>query len=245
MLVPSPETARAARPAEAMFDVPADQRRVYDLSRDGVLRSIEDSLERLGVDRIDIVYMHDPDDHWEAASTTGAQALVRAARRRRHPRVRRGDEPGRDARRPHRADRRRHRHVRRAASRCSNRIDAERMLRLAAERNVAVVAAAVYNSGLLSRDHVPDDAHFDYGRSARRHPRPRARHRADLPRARRLAARRRGAVPAAAPAGRVGGRRHARRRPGPRDRGPSHRPPPRRAVACPRRRRPHRDPEVS
>ena len=91
------------------------------------------------------------------------------------------------------------------------------MLRLAAERDVAVVVAAVFNSGLLSREHVPDDAHFDYGQAPARGPRPRARHRADLPRARRLAARRGRAVPAAAPAGRVGGRRHARGRAGTRD----------------------------
>jgi D-threo-aldose 1-dehydrogenase len=35
----------------------------FDFSRDGVLRSIEGSLKRLGVDRLDIVHLHDPDDH--------------------------------------------------------------------------------------------------------------------------------------------------------------------------------------
>jgi D-threo-aldose 1-dehydrogenase len=40
---------------------------VFDYSRDGILRSIEESLGRLGLDRIDILYLHDPDDHWEAA----------------------------------------------------------------------------------------------------------------------------------------------------------------------------------
>ena len=40
---------------------------VFDYSADGVRRSIEESLERLGLDRIDIVFIHDPDDHWEAA----------------------------------------------------------------------------------------------------------------------------------------------------------------------------------
>ncbi|EFL42908.1 LOW QUALITY PROTEIN: D-threo-aldose 1-dehydrogenase, partial [Streptomyces griseoflavus Tu4000] len=33
----------------------------------GVRRSIEESLRRLGLDRIDIVYLHDPDDHMEQA----------------------------------------------------------------------------------------------------------------------------------------------------------------------------------
>ena len=40
---------------------------VFDYSRDGVLRSIDESLGRLGLDRIDIAFLHDPDDHWEAA----------------------------------------------------------------------------------------------------------------------------------------------------------------------------------
>lgn len=42
------------------FDVPA-RREVYDFTYDAVLRSIEFSLERLGVDRIDILYGHDLD----------------------------------------------------------------------------------------------------------------------------------------------------------------------------------------
>jgi D-threo-aldose 1-dehydrogenase len=33
----------------------------FDFSRDGILRSIEDSLTRLGVDRIDSLLVHDPD----------------------------------------------------------------------------------------------------------------------------------------------------------------------------------------
>ena len=33
----------------------------FDYSRDGVMRSIEDSLKRLGMDRIDILLVHDPD----------------------------------------------------------------------------------------------------------------------------------------------------------------------------------------
>jgi len=34
---------------------------VFDYSRDGVLRSLEESRKRLGIDKIDIVYIHDPD----------------------------------------------------------------------------------------------------------------------------------------------------------------------------------------
>ena len=39
----------------------------YDYTRNGVLRSIEGSLEKLGLDRIDIALIHDPDNHYEQA----------------------------------------------------------------------------------------------------------------------------------------------------------------------------------
>lgn len=42
------------------FDVPA-RKEVYDYSYDGVMRSLEQSFERLGVDSIDILYCHDVD----------------------------------------------------------------------------------------------------------------------------------------------------------------------------------------
>jgi D-threo-aldose 1-dehydrogenase len=57
------------------FAVPATHRRRWDFSADGVRRSIEDSLERLGLDRIDIAYLHDPDDHAEAAFRDAYPAL--------------------------------------------------------------------------------------------------------------------------------------------------------------------------
>ena len=52
-------------------------RPVFDYSPDGVVRSIEESLERLGLDRIDIAFIHDPDDHWEAAIGGAYPALAR------------------------------------------------------------------------------------------------------------------------------------------------------------------------
>jgi D-threo-aldose 1-dehydrogenase len=42
------------------FDVPARQE-VYSFTYDGVMRSIDFSLERMGVDRFDILYVHDID----------------------------------------------------------------------------------------------------------------------------------------------------------------------------------------
>jgi D-threo-aldose 1-dehydrogenase len=65
---------RVCAPAEktrpnAFFETPSRQE-VFDYSRDGVLRSIEFSLERLGIDHIDIVYAHDVDvfTHGSAAA---------------------------------------------------------------------------------------------------------------------------------------------------------------------------------
>lgn len=52
---------------------------VGDLSRDGVLRSLEGSLRRLGTDRIDLLYLHDPEDVDEALrSALPALAELRA-----------------------------------------------------------------------------------------------------------------------------------------------------------------------
>ncbi|MDU0291644.1 aldo/keto reductase [Saccharothrix longispora] len=58
------------------FAVPATSRRVWDFGADGVRRSLESSLERLGLDRVDVVYLHDPDDHWERAASSAVPALV-------------------------------------------------------------------------------------------------------------------------------------------------------------------------
>jgi D-threo-aldose 1-dehydrogenase len=54
-----------------------DARAVFDYSGDGVRHSIEESLGRLDLDRIDVAYIHDPDDHWEAAIGQAYPALHR------------------------------------------------------------------------------------------------------------------------------------------------------------------------
>ncbi|MEW2167348.1 aldo/keto reductase [Streptomyces sp. NPDC007084] len=57
------------------FAVPATHRRVWDFSADGVRRGLDASLERLGLDRVDVVYVHDPDDHAEQAFRESYPAL--------------------------------------------------------------------------------------------------------------------------------------------------------------------------
>jgi D-threo-aldose 1-dehydrogenase len=59
------------------FDVPDTWRREWDFSRDGILRSVEASLERLGMDRVDVLYLHDPDVSGVVdAVESGAAALI-------------------------------------------------------------------------------------------------------------------------------------------------------------------------
>jgi D-threo-aldose 1-dehydrogenase len=45
------------------FHVRTDLRRVWDFSASGIRTSIDESLERLGLERIDIAYLHDPERH--------------------------------------------------------------------------------------------------------------------------------------------------------------------------------------
>jgi D-threo-aldose 1-dehydrogenase len=47
----------------------------FDFSRDGALRSLEESLGRLGLDRVDVALVHDPDDHYDEALAGAFRAL--------------------------------------------------------------------------------------------------------------------------------------------------------------------------
>jgi D-threo-aldose 1-dehydrogenase len=62
---------------DAYYVVDEPVRMVFDYSADGVRRSIEESLLRLRLDRIDIALIHDPDDHWREAIDGAWPALER------------------------------------------------------------------------------------------------------------------------------------------------------------------------
>jgi D-threo-aldose 1-dehydrogenase len=49
----------------------------FDFSYDGVMRSVEESLTRLGLDRLDMLYIHDPDNHYDQALSGAFKALDR------------------------------------------------------------------------------------------------------------------------------------------------------------------------
>jgi D-threo-aldose 1-dehydrogenase len=69
-------TADSAASDDEGFDISTTRRRRWDFSRDGVLQSIEDSLHRIGTDRLDVVFVHDPDDHYEEAVATAFPTLI-------------------------------------------------------------------------------------------------------------------------------------------------------------------------
>ncbi|WP_309128139.1 aldo/keto reductase [Microbacterium sp.] len=131
---------------------------VADLSRDGVWRSLDGSLARLGTDRIDVLHLHDPLD--VDAGLSGAmtamvelrdQGVVRAlgvGLGRLAPLERFTAEAPLD--------------VIMEAGRLTllDRTAEERLMALAASRGIDVIAAGVFNSGILAD---PDGApYFEY-----------------------------------------------------------------------------------
>ncbi|MGZ5329510.1 MAG: aldo/keto reductase [Actinomycetota bacterium] len=76
LLRPSPETAHLLDDAN-QFAVPASLHRVWDFSADGIRASLEESLKRLGLPEVDVLYLHDPDEHDPTADlSTGIPALA-------------------------------------------------------------------------------------------------------------------------------------------------------------------------
>ncbi|HEY0247030.1 MAG TPA: aldo/keto reductase [Gryllotalpicola sp.] len=144
-----------------LFDVPATRRRVRDYSRDGVLRSVEASLERLGLERIDLLLVHDPDDYEREALDGAFPALEEL----RSQGVIRSYGAGMNqsamlTRFIERTDL----DVVMVAGRYTllDHGAASELLPAAAQRGVSVIAAAVFNSGILAVDEPGDGATFDY-----------------------------------------------------------------------------------
>lgn len=146
------------------FAVPDDLRRERDYSRDGVLRSIEATLQRTGLDRLDVVYVHDPDEHWQQAADEAMPALadlrdqgvvraVGAGMNQSAMLTRFLRETAADV-------------VMLAGRYTLLEQDAlDDVLPAAAELGKAVVAVGVFNSGILSRPRPPADATYDYAQA--------------------------------------------------------------------------------
>jgi D-threo-aldose 1-dehydrogenase len=63
-----------------MWAESGDATPVWDFSADGVLASHRESLERLGLDRVDVLHLHDPDQHFGQALNEALPALTRLRR---------------------------------------------------------------------------------------------------------------------------------------------------------------------
>jgi D-threo-aldose 1-dehydrogenase len=143
------------------YAVPRTLRRVFDFSRDGIRRSLAESLARLGIDQLDIAYLHDPDDHIPDVLATGFPALaelraegavtaIGAGMNNSAPLARLVRETDID--------------VVMVAGRYTllDQRSLDDLLPACEERSVAVVAAGVFNSGILARSEPPAHAKYNY-----------------------------------------------------------------------------------
>ena len=144
------------------FEVPGTHRRVWDFSRDGVLRSLESSLERLGLDRVDIVFLHDPDDHWDEAYRAAYPALEELRQQGVVSAIGAGmNQTAMLAEFARNTDM----DLLMLAGRYTllEQPALDELLPVCLERGVRIVAAGVFNSGLLARSTPPDGAKYNYG----------------------------------------------------------------------------------
>jgi D-threo-aldose 1-dehydrogenase len=163
LLVPNPAPTGSDL-GSGGFAVPDGLTRVLDYSADGVRRSLEASLRRLGLDRVDIVLVHDPDDHADQAVSEALPALIELRDQGVVGAVGLGMNQWQV---PLRAVIQTDVDVVMLAGRwtLADR-SGEPLLEACAGRGVSVLAAAPFNSGLLARAWPPDDAHFNYGPAA-------------------------------------------------------------------------------
>jgi D-threo-aldose 1-dehydrogenase len=148
------------------FAIPATHHVEWDFSADGVRRSLEESLERLGLDRVDTVLIHDPDRHYREALEQAYPALhelraqgvvqaIGAGMNQAAMLTRFARDTDMDV-------------VLLAGRYTLLEQDAlDDLLPACAERGVQVIAAGVFNSGLLARDRPAADATYDYGPAPR------------------------------------------------------------------------------
>lgn len=164
LLRPTPDRAGETDEA-AGYAVPAAFERVWDSSTAGIRRSLAESLQRLGLDRVDVLYLHDPDESglplhravgegMEALAELRADGLVGA--------VGVGSKSTAAllaAARTGLADQLM------VAGRYTllEQPAADELLPECRERGVGVVIAGVYNSGLLATATPAPDAHYEYG----------------------------------------------------------------------------------
>jgi len=141
------------------FAVPAHSVRRFDFTADGVRRSLAASLDRIGLDRIDIALIHDPDSHGEQAFREAYPALEKM---RAEGTVRAIGAGMNQTAMLTRFITDTDVDVVLVAGRCTllDRSADEALLPAARQRGVSVIAGGVFNSGLLANP-VPG-ATYDY-----------------------------------------------------------------------------------
>ena len=151
----------AAGRMDESFQVPATHRRVWDFSRDGVLRSFEDSLTRLDTDRIDVLFLHDAEDHFEAALRDGYPALAELRAQHAVGAIGAGMY---DTAKLTRLVQETDVDVVMLAGRYTllNHSAVDDLLPACAARGVSVLAVSVFNSGILATPRPAAGATFDY-----------------------------------------------------------------------------------
>jgi D-threo-aldose 1-dehydrogenase len=144
------------------FVVPATHRRRFDFSRDGIRRSLSESLERLGLDRVDVAYLHDPDDYWDEVLATGYPALAELRAEGVVLAIGAGmNQAAMLAALARHADV----DLLMLAGRYTllEQDSLDDLLPLCQERGVGIVAAGVFNSGLLAHVEPPEHGRYNYG----------------------------------------------------------------------------------
>jgi D-threo-aldose 1-dehydrogenase len=143
------------------FLVPDDVVRVWDFSRDGVRSSMDASLERLGLDHVDILYAHDPDQADPDAGIRVAPFLTELREQGVVSSVGVGTNSDEEAARllSHTDI-----DVAMLAGRYTllEQDSLHNALRVASSTGKSIVAVGAFNSGLLANAVPADDARYDY-----------------------------------------------------------------------------------
>ena len=149
------------QPDDEGFDVRSPLVRRLDYSADGVRRSLDDSLERMGLDRIDVVFVHDPDEFYRESMEEAFPALDEL--RREGVIASYGAGMNQSAMLTDFVL-----NTDLDVVMCAGRYTLleqgalDDLLPAASARGVSVIAAAVFNSGLLARDRPAPGATYDY-----------------------------------------------------------------------------------
>lgn len=160
LLVPADNPGRA--PDDEGFDVPADMRRVWNPTDAGIRRSLEESLDRLGLDHVDVLYLHDPDVYDLEAGIT--QALPAMEKLRAEGMVKAIGVGSNSSDALLQCVQRSGLDLVMLAGRYTllEQPAQQDLLPACVEHGVGVVNVGVFNSGLLARARISDDAHYNY-----------------------------------------------------------------------------------